>query len=330
MDFKDYPLSLAEAIRAGTVTSRYLTPTPLLRYQGLSRLIGADVYVKHENHNPTGTFKIRGGLNLMHHLKAAGVTGVITYSTGNHGTSVATSAGIFGLHAVVVVPENSNPVKIQAIKDTGAELVEAGATFEEAGRMTEKIQAERGLYYAHPANEPLIINGVGTEFLEILKDLPDIDVMILPLGAGSEAAAAITVLKAVRPEIDVIAVQAEQSSAAYQSWKQGRICTAENTSFAGGVATGTAYELPFNIYRHNLADFITLTEEELYQGMALALHHTRHLAEASGASTIQAAIKIKDRLKGKKVVLQMSGGNASPLEIVEAAKRECLLTGMPE
>ncbi|MBF0530022.1 MAG: pyridoxal-phosphate dependent enzyme [Deltaproteobacteria bacterium] len=327
--YKDHPISLNESIRAKKIIRPYLNPTPLRRYESLCRLVGAEVYVKHENQNLTGTFKIRGGINLMFHLKKAGVKGVITYSTGNHGTSVATSARIFGLDAVVVLPENSNPLKVQAIRDTGAELVEWGATFEEAGKKVEELRKERGLYFVHPANEPLLINGVGTGFLEILEELPDLEVMLVPLGAGSEVAAAITVLKSVRPNIQVIAVQAEAASAAFRSWKAGKIVKAENTTFAGGVATGTAYEIPFGIYSRGLDDFVLLQEEELYEGIALAAHHTRNLAEGAGSATLRAAIKIRDRLAGKTVAIQFSGGNAAPAEIMTAIQKKSLLDGLP-
>jgi threonine dehydratase len=327
MDFKDYPISLGQAMRARAAIKPYLAPVPLRHYPSLDRALGAEVYVKHENFNPTGSFKIRGGINVMHHLKAGGVKGVVTYSTGNHGSSVATSAEMFGLEAVVVVPRGSNPLKLQTIRDAGAELVEWGADFEEAGRKVEELVEKRGLYLVHPANEPLIINGVGTEFLEILEDVPDLEVMLVPLGAGSEAAAAVTVLKATRPSIEVIAVQAQASPAAYESWRAGRIVSMTNTTFAGGVATGTAYELPFSIYSNGLSDFLLLSEDELYQGMALAAFHTRTLTEAAGSATLMAAFKVRDRLKGKKVALQFSGANAAPGEIAGFAAQECLVDG---
>lgn len=319
--------SLAGALGARDIIRPHLTPTPLRNYPGLDRAIGGRIYVKHENHNPTGTFKIRGGITLMHHLKRRSTPGVITYSTGNHGASVAASARMFGLPAVVVVPEKSNPLKVQAIRDAGAELIEHGADFEAAGRKVEQLVAERGLYFVHPANEPHLIDGVGTEFLEIIEQLPDLDVMLVPIGAGSEAAAAITVLKAIRPQIEIIAVQAEASPAAWQSWKAGHIVMAPNTTFAGGVATGTAYELPFGLYRDALADFILLSETELYEGIALAAHHTRNLAEGTGAACLRAAFKIRDRLAGKTVAIQMSGGNASGEEIRQAMALPCLVDG---
>ncbi|MCK5163914.1 MAG: pyridoxal-phosphate dependent enzyme [Desulfobacula sp.] len=320
-------ISLSNALGAREILKKFLAPTPLRQYPSLDRLIGAKIFVKHENHNPTGTFKIRGGINLMHQLRGMGTKGVITYSTGNHGTSVATSAKMFDLKAVVVVPEKSNPLKIQSIKDAGAELIEHGKDFEAAGRKVTQLADERGLYFVHPANEAHLINGVATEFLEIVEMVPDIDTMIIPIGAGSEAAAAITVLKQICPKIEIIGVQAQASKAAYLSWKQKKIVSASNTTFAGGVATGTAYEVPFSLYKNALDDFVLLTEKELYQGIALAAHHTRNLTEGAGSACLRAALKIRDRLHGKKVVIQMSGGNASGHELQKAMTQPCLESG---
>ena len=313
-----FPVSLAEALRARKPVSPHILPTPLTYYKGLSELLEAQVYVKHENHNPTGSFKVRGGINLMHHLKRVGVSGVITFSTGNHGISVATTALWFGLDAVVVVPVNNNPAKNRKIRDAGAELIEAGKTFEESSRVVEEIANERGLYFVHPANEPHLINGVATEFLEIVEELPDVDAVILPIGAGSEAAAAVTVLKAVSPGVEIYAVQASSSCAACLSWKAGTIQLAANKTFAGGFATGTGYKMPFEIYKNHLEDFVLLTETEIYEGIALAAYYTQNLVEGAGASTIMAAIQLRERLEGKNVVLQFSGCNASPEEIQKA------------
>ena len=310
-DLKRHPISPAEVERARAVVCRFVKPSQLIRYEGLSKALRADVYVKHENHNPTGTFKIRGGVNLLHELKRRKTPGVITFSTGNHGLSIAAAAKWFGLQAVVVVPENNNPVKNRMIAETGS-------TFEEASEAVEQVSRERGFYYAHPADEPLLINGVGTTFLEIVEELPDIDVMIVPLGAGSEAAAAITALRAFRPNVRIVAVQAQASPAAYRSWREGRICSAKNETFAGGFATGRAYEVPFKIYASGLDDFLLLTEDEITESIAMAFYYTRNLAEGAGAATLMAAFKLRDDLKDRKVVLQMSGCNASAEEIARA------------
>lgn len=315
---KSHPVSLQRSLQAKQNVYNYLVPTQLTRYAGLSQLLGAEIHVKHENHNPTGSFKIRGAINLMQHLQQGGQTGVITFSTGNHGYSIASAAAWFNIEATVVVPENNNPAKNRNIRSTGAQLVEAGTTFEESSRVVEEMVAEQGLYYVHPANEPHLINGIGTEFVEIMEKLPDLDVMILPLGAGSEAAAAVSVLKTINPRIEIYAVQAEQSPAACLSWRAGAIETSSNKTFAGGFATGTGYELPFGIYKDSLEDFVLLSETEIYEGIALAAYYTQNYLEGAGAATIMAAIRLKDRLQGKKVVLQFSGCNASPEEIKHA------------
>ncbi len=314
-DPKKHPISFTEVLKARNVVYEHLTPTCLTQYENLSFLLNAEIFIKHENHNPTGSFKVRGGINLMHHLNNAKVEGVITFSTGNHGLSIAQSAAWFDLEATIVVPENNNPAKNRSIKSTGATLIEAGKTFEEASMVVKELVKERALYYVHPANEPHLINGVGTEFVEIIEELPEIDAVILPIGAGSEAAAASVVLKTINPDIQIFAVQAECSSAAFQSWKSGKIVSSENATFAGGFATGIAYETPFEVYKNNLADFVILSEEEIYEGISLAGYYTHNFVEGAGASTIIAAIKLQERLKGKKVALQFSGCNASPEEI---------------
>ncbi len=184
------------------------------------------------------------------------------------------------------------------------------------------------MYYVHPADEPCLINGVGTEFLEIIEDLPDIDVMIVPIGAGSEAAAAVTVLKSIRPDIEIIAVQAQASAAAHNSWKAKSFCTADNKTFAGGFATGQPYKIPFNIYRDSLEDFIILTEEEIYKSIGMAFFYTNNLVEGAGGSCLMAAYKIRERLKNKNVVIQMSGCNASTEEIEKAISYSVFKQGM--
>jgi threonine dehydratase len=319
---KNYPVSLLETLQARKVVGHYLKPTNLIHYANLSHHIGADIHIKHENHNPTRSFKIRGGINLMHHLAAHHIHDVITFSTGNHGLSIAASAKMLGIAATVVVPEGNNPVKNAMIEDLGAELVVGGKNFEEASKVVETICQEKESYYAHPANEPHLINGVGSEFLEILEDLPTIDAIILPVGAGSEVAAASIVFKALKPDVKIYAVQAESSQAAYLSWRDKTIRSASNTTFAGGFATGIGYELPFSIYKDSIDTFVLLTEEEIYQGIKYAKHCTKNIVEGAGASTLMAAIKLKDQLQGKKVVCQFSGANPTHEELEKSESFE--------
>lgn len=325
---KNYPVNLSEAIRAKKTVYRHLSPTLLAKNEKLSKLLDSEIYIKHENHNITGSFKIRGGLNLLYHLKDKGITHVITFSTGNHGLSVATSAMLNGIKATVVIPKNSAESKIKKIKETGATVIESGETFEEASMVVNEIIKETQAYYVHPADEPLLINGVGTEFLEIYDNLPDIDSIILPLGAGSEVAAAVTVFKTLNPKIKIYTVQAEKSPAAYLSWKFKKIIETKNETFAGGLATGKGYNLPFLIYKDNIEDFILLSEDEIYEGIALAAHYTQNLVEGAGGAALMAAIKLKDKLKNEKTVIQFSGCNATPEEILNAYNRKSFKYGL--
>ncbi|MDW6004642.1 threonine ammonia-lyase [Vibrio mangrovi] len=324
---KHHPISLFEVLKAKSTISRYLSPSPLIRYENLSRTLNCHLYIKHENYNPTGSFKIRGGINIMSHIKDRQIKGVVTFSTGNHGLSVGTSAKQFNIPSIIVVPNETNPAKIQLIKDTGANVIEAGNNFDEAAQVVTALNEEKGYYYVHPANEPLLINGIGTEFLEIIETLPDIDAIILPLGGGSEVAATVTTLKILKPEIEIYAVQARASCAAYSSWKNREICMRNNGTFAGGLATGAGYETTFNLYKDALADFILLDEAEILRGIALAAHYTHNMVEGAGSSTLMAAWKLKERLAGKNVVLQFSGANASAAEIKAAYRLPALETG---
>lgn len=324
---KQQDISLHEAYIAKQAISPHLPASALIQNQGLSELIGAQVYVKHENQNLTGSFKIRGGINFMVNAAAQAIPGVITFSTGNHGLSIAKSAQLLGIPAIVVVPEGANPVKIKLIEESGAEVIQAGKNFDEASVVVARLSEEKQYYYVHPANEPHIINGVATEFLEIMDQLPQIEAIVLPLGGGSEVAAAVTVFKSINPNIEIYAVQAELSSAAYHSWRQNKIVTSTNETFAGGFATGTAYETTFDIYKDQLTDFVLLAEEEIIQGIALATHHTKQTLEGAGASTIMAAWKLRHQLAGKHVVLQFSGSNASQQELNRALNHSSFSTG---
>ena len=333
---KQHPISFKEVLLARKVVSQFLRPTALTHYPSLSGVIGAQVYVKHENHQPTGVFKIRGGINLVHHLLKSGYPGILTTppgperrTIGNSNGSILTAAHWLGLKSLVVVPVSTNPVKIKAFQSIGAEVVAAGDTPEDCQTTAEQLCRQYGYYHASTCDEPLLINGVGTGFLEIVEDLPDIDVMIVPLGGGTEAAAAITTLRCVNPGVEIIAVQAEKAPAAWLSWKQGYMVEADSTSICLGIALGHAFRIPFEIYKDGLSDFILLSDEEIYDGIGLAWHYTHNLAESAGAVTMAAAFKLRSRLGGKNVVLQMSGGNAPYEEILEAVKRPAFFQGFP-
>jgi threonine dehydratase len=290
----------------------YLQRTPQYSYPAMNALLGTEVYIKHENFQPVGAFKVRGGINLISQLSPEErERGVISASTGNHGQSVAYAARLFGVKAIIVVPEKANPGKVAAIQGMGAEVIFFGATYDESKLHCESLAHEYGYRYIHSGNEPLLIAGVATEGLEMLEDEPGLEVIIVPIGGGSGAAGVSIATHAVNPHIQVIGVQSEASPAAYETWRQRRLVNAPNRTFAEGLATGVAFELPQKILRESLHDFILVTEEEIMRAMVWMIERAHTLAEGAGAAPLAAAYRIRDQLKGKKVGLVCSGGNTT-------------------
>jgi threonine dehydratase len=207
--------------------------------------------------------------------------------------------------------EGSNPGKVAAIRNLGAEIHFHGRDFDEARLYVENLAEQEGMCYVNPGDEPLLVAGVATYALEIVEALPDVDVIVVPLGGGSGASGNCIVAKTVDPTIQVIAVQAEQAPAAYLSWKEGRRVEAQMETFAEGLATRVSFDLPQEILRRYLDDFVLVSENEMKQAVMWMLEHTHNLAEGAGAAALAGAVKIKDRLQGKKVVVVQSGGNLS-------------------
>jgi threonine dehydratase len=290
----------------------YLSRTPLHSYPAINTLLGATVYIKHENYQPVGAFKVRGGINLISQLSPQEREhGVIAASTGNHGQSVAYAAQLFGVKARIVVPETANPGKVAAIQGMGAEVIFHGARYDEARLYCEALARERGYRYIHSGNEPLLIAGVATGILEMLEDEPRLEVIIVPIGGGSGAAAACIGAKAINPAIRVIGVQSDASPAAYQSWQQHRLVEAPNHTFAEGLATATAFDLPQAILWDRLDDFLLVQDEEIMQAMVWMIERAHTLAEGAGAASLAAAYRLRDELHDKRVGLVCSGGNTS-------------------
>src|SRR5437764_4787918 len=199
----------------------YLQRTPIYSYPTMNDLLGTEVYIKHENYQPVGAFKVRGGINLISQLgPEEWKRGVIAASTGNHGQSVAYAARLFGVKAIIVVPEKANPGKVAAIEGMGAQVIKHGETYDESKLHCEELARTHGYRYIHSGNEPLLIAGVGTEALEMLEDQPDLGIIFVPIGGGSGAAGVGIAAHAINPSIQVIGVQSEASPAAYETWKQ--------------------------------------------------------------------------------------------------------------
>jgi len=302
---------LRDVFKARSIVYKYVIRTPLRYSRKLSRIFGLDVYLKLENLQITRSFKVRGGVYyISNKLDEALKKGVITASTGNHAQSIAYAASIHGVKAVIVMPHNVSKVKIDALKDLGAEIIFYGRIFEEAREYAEKIAQEKGMLYVHPVNEPLLYPGVATMHLENIEDLPDVDVIINPIGGGSGASGAVVVAKNVDPEIKVFGVQAEGASSFYLSWREKKlVSTGRAETIAEGLATAKAYELPFNILKDKIDDIVLVSDEEIINAIRLLIETEGLIAEPSGAASLAALNKLKDKIQGKKTIVMVTGGN---------------------
>jgi len=308
--------TFADVLDAARQIRPYLTPTPLRRYPALERLVGTELHVKHENHNPTGAFKVRGGINLVSRLSDdERRRGVIAASTGNHGQSVAFAARLFGVSAIICAPAAANPVKVEAMQDMGAEVILDGDRYDDSRRNADRLAREHGYRYIHSGDEPLLIAGVGTHTLEVLQEQPRIDTVIVPIGGGSGAAGACIAAKAVNPEIKVIGVQSDQAQSAYLSWKSGSLQDSPNRTRAEGLSTAAPFELPQRIMRRLLDDFVLVSDDEIDAATALMIEKTRTLVEAAGAAALAGALKLRNQLRGRRLALICSGGNISPAQL---------------
>ncbi len=313
------PPNLVDVLAARKRIAPHLPRTPLFRYPALDALLGCEAWVKHENHQPIGVFKVRGGVNLVATLAPEERRrGVVTASTGNHGQSIAFAASLFGVRAVICVPKGANAGKVAAIRGFGAEIAERGAKFDDAAANARAIAERDGLRFVHSANEPHLIAGVGTYALEMLEDQPALDAIVVPVGLGSGAAGTCIAAKAVKPGIRVIGVQAAAAPAVHDSWRAGRIETRPNETYAEGLATGRAAELTLAILRAQLDDFRLATEDEIRRGMAWWIECCHSLAESAAGAVLAAAHRMRDELRGQRVGLVLSGGNTSIAHLADA------------
>jgi len=306
----DYP-TYNDILAARAVVGRYLPRTPTYPSPGLSTLVGGELFVKHENHLPIGAFKVRGGVNFMASLSPADKQrGVITATRGNHGLSVAYAARLFGAKAVLVVPRGNNPEKNAGVVALGAEVVEYGRDFDEAREHVAALVAAHGYRYLHPANEPLLIAGVGTYALELFAEVPNLDVVIVPIGLGSGICGVSLVRERISPKTRVIGVLAERAPAVYLSWKEKRMITTDGAdTFAAGLATRVPAEMTQAIINRAVDEIVTVSEEEMAVAIRLLLFHTHNLAEGAGAASLAVALKLRAQLAGKRIAVILSGGN---------------------
>lgn len=304
----DGVLAAADAIAAT------LPPTPAWSYPLLDETVGSRVVVKHENVQPIGAFKVRGGVALMAALSAEErAQGIVTVSTGNHAQSIAFAARAAGAAATIVMPLSAPANKVDAVRALGATVVIEGATMSEAADVAAGLSAREGRLFINPGNTPAIIHGHGTVYLELLRDHPEIETLYVPVGSGSGAAGAVLVRDAIAPWVRVVGVQAAGASAAYRSWRSGVIESAPSDTFASGLATGTGFELPQAILRRGLNDFLLVTDEQLRDAIGIMARRAHTLCEGAGVAGLAGAIA--DARRPGTVGFACTGGNADLDEI---------------
>ncbi|MFC7275270.1 threonine/serine dehydratase [Paractinoplanes rhizophilus] len=308
-------LTIDDVYAARDVVRRHLPPTPMWSYPVLDAATGATVHVKHENTQPVGAFKVRGGLNLR---AAIGDGATVTYSTGNHAQSMAYA---FGERCTVVMPAGTTPSKVAAVEAWGAGVVLTGASLADAEETAAKIAAETGARLVSPGDTPELVAGVGTLYLEILESRPDLDAIVVPIGSGSGAAAAIVVARALAPDCEIIGVQSSASPAAHDAWRTGVPQTRPNKTRAEGLATGRSFTLPQRILRDSLSDFLLISDDQIAEAQRLMATAAHTLAEGAGAAPLAAVLAHRDRFAGREIAIVCTGANASGPELASLAGR---------
>jgi threonine dehydratase len=304
-------VNMLEIFKARKTVERVLHRTQLTYYKRISDELGASIHVKHENHLPTNSFKVRGAVNFMADLDpSVEERGIVVGTRGNHGLAVAWAAQARGILCNVVVPEDNNPEVNAAILSYGAQLIEQGRDFYEVQDYCEELAENAGYHYLRQGNEPKLLNGIATMGLEIFEELPQVDTILMPIGGGTGCAALAKVIRGISPSVELIGVQAAQMPSFYESWRLGKkVTVAPADTVADGLAARSVYEIPFLILQQQIKDVVLLSEDELLEGVRLALRYTQNLAEVAGAAALAAAFKIKEQLKGKTVAVIMTGGN---------------------
>jgi threonine dehydratase len=309
-------VTFADVLAARDAIADALPATPLWNYPALDEVAGATVHVKHENVQPTGAFKVRGGLNLLASMPPERRSrGLVTWSTGNHAQSIAYACHRYGVPCTIVMPAGASAEKSRAVRALGATVVLHGADMTAAQRHAETIDG----HLVSPGDTPELIAGVATVYLEIFDTLPALDAVIVPVGSGTGAAAAVIVARELAPECAVIGVQSVAAPAAHDSWRT-RVCVSRPCqTTVDGLATGRGFDLPQGLLRGALADFLLVSDGQIAAAQRLMATHAHTLAEGAGAAGLAAVLARPDLFQDKRVAVVCTGGNASSREIAGLA-----------
>ncbi|MHC8407412.1 threonine dehydratase [Pseudomonas sp. TMB3-21] len=306
-----YSLTREEIERAARQVYQVMPATAQYAWPLLSQRMGCTVWVKHENHTPTGAFKVRGGITFMHWLKRTHpeVKGIVTATRGNHGQSLALAATALGLQALIVVPQGNSVEKNNAMRGFGGEVVEFGHDFDDAREEASRLAHVHGLYLVPPFHTELV-KGVATYALELFEAAPDLDTVYVPIGCGSGICAVIAVRDALGLKTEVVGVVSEAAAAAKLSFESGEICeTASADTFADGLAVRRPIPEALAIYSSGAARIVAVSDSEIAEAMRVYYTDTHNLAEGAGAAALAALMQEREIMQGKKVGVILSGGN---------------------
>ncbi|MBC3387552.1 threonine dehydratase [Pseudomonas sp. SWRI179] len=290
---------------------QFMPATAQYAWPLLAERLGCTVWVKHENHTPTGAFKARGGLTFVHWLKREHpeAKGIVTATRGNHGQSLALAATALGLKALIVVPQGNSVEKNNAMRGFGGEVVEYGRDFDEAREEALRLAHAQGLYLVPPFH-PELVKGVATYGLELFQAVPDLDTVYVPIGCGSGICAVIAARDALGLETRVVGVVSTEADAAKSSFETGRLCeTPSANTFADGLAVRKPIPEALAIYGAAAARIVAVSDAEIAEAMRVYYTDTHNLAEGAGAAALAALMQEREAMQGKKVAVILTGGN---------------------
>lgn len=315
-----------------------INKTPILHSPIFSKMNNCSVYMKCENLQITGAYKIRGALNKIRTLTdEEKLKGVVCSSAGNHAQGVAYAATLFGVNSTIIMPKNTPYLKIQSTKEFGGSVVLHGTCYDDAFLKAKSIESEYNSVFIHPFNDINVIYGQGTIALEILEEITDVDVIICPIGGGGLISGISLAAKELNPNIKIIGVQAEGANAMEKSFKNKKLISLNSVNtIADGIAVKCPGELTYNIIREYVDDIVTVSDKEIAEAFLILCEKHKLLAEASGAASLAALKKLN--LYGKKVVSIISGGNIDMLTIsslisdglVERGRLFCFSVELPD
>ena len=304
-------LNIRDLEAASTLVYTQMAPTPQYAWPQLAQRLGCEVWVKHENHTPTGSFKARGAITFIDWLKRTqpDIRGICTATRGNHGQGQARSAKAAGLIAKVYVPFGNSVEKNAAMRAFGAEVIEFGKDFETAKAEAFRVGAVEGLAFVPPFHEHLV-RGVATYAYELLSAVPDLDTIYVPIGCGSGICGTILARDALGSKTEIVAVVSENAQTAKISVEAGKMIATETAvTFADGIATREPIQDAFDIYSKGAARFVTVSDAEVAEAIRIYYRDIHNLAEGAGAAPLAALMQERDRMRDKKAGVILCGGN---------------------